>query len=131
MCVAFKQKGKEFRQGSRVEVHGPDGIMERAWVSYARSEKASYWEHQRKAVSVMIAAEAFAERDRRTHQLIWAGIPDGLRILAYLADPRDPGDFLIEPEQDCYIVTRAASPEEQHHFGHDRLPVLKKTASDE
>lgn len=119
MCVAFKQKGKEFRQGSRVEVNGPGGTMQRAWVSYARAEKAAYWKSERKAVPVTIAADAFAERDRRTHELVWADVPEGHHIRAYLADPRDADDFLIAPEQDCYILTRAASPEELRHFGHE------------
>jgi hypothetical protein len=76
----------------------------------------------RKASPAEIVADRFAERDRRTHALVWADIPRGLVIRALLI-PTDEAD-LFEATLDLLIVTRAADPAEIAHFGHYRLPVL-------
>ena len=124
MCIAFKKKGKTFKPGQPVEVRSKQGRLVRPWASYARSERMEYWIRQRSAIEVEILADGFAERNRHTNQLVWENIPSGQIIRAVLASPKDPESFLIQPDPDCYIVTRAATADEIQHFGHDRLPVV-------
>jgi len=124
MCIAFKQQGKTFKPGQTVAVQSPQGPLVRPWAAYARSERMEYWVKQRSAIAVEILADGFAERHRQTNQIIWENIPSGRIIQALLAKPKDPDTFLIPPDPECYIVTRAATANEANHFGHDRLPMI-------
>ncbi|MEM6884112.1 MAG: hypothetical protein AAF571_03715 [Verrucomicrobiota bacterium] len=129
MCIAFKKKGKTYKPGQSIEVETDEGPLTRPWASYARSERMEYWTRQRYAMPVWIFAESFAERDRLSQELVWETIPEGYAIRAFLAAPKDPEDFLILPDPECYILTRAATAPEVQYFGHDRLPLLEERRS--
>jgi hypothetical protein len=122
MCAVYSSQRGLHQRGKPVEAFSETGRTLRVWRSWARVEKIDYWRGVRKATPAEIVADRFAERDRRTHALVWADIPPGLIIRALLV-PTDEFD-LFEPTLDLLIVTRAAEPAEVAHFGHDRLPLL-------
>ena len=122
MCAVYSSQRGLHQRGKPVEAFSEAGRTLRVWRSWARAEKMDYWRDVRKATPAEIVADRFAERDRRTHTLVWAEIPRGLIIRAVLV-PIDEAD-LFEPTLELLIVTRAAEPAEIAHFGHDRLPLL-------
>jgi hypothetical protein len=122
MCAVYSSQRGLHQRGKPVEAFSESGRSLRLWRSWAREEKMDYWRGVRKASPAETVADRFAERDRRTHALVWADIPRGLVIRALLI-PTDEAD-LFEATLDLLIVTRAADPAEIAHFGHYRLPVL-------
>jgi hypothetical protein len=122
MCAVYSSQRGLHQRGKPVEAFSETGRSLRLWRSWAREEKMEYWQRVRKASPAEIVADSFAERDRRTHSLVWAEIPPGLVIRALLVQT-DEAD-LFEPTLDLLIVTRSADAAECAHFGHDRLPVL-------
>jgi hypothetical protein len=85
------------------------------WAGFARSE----WLHgaPKDGALVDIPAERYAERSRRTAQLVWDDVPSG-KVIRGLVVP-NKGKPLLR------IVTRACNPDEEEHFGHDRICVIE------
>jgi len=128
MCAVFSNGTSQFQPGDVITVNGPEGVLRRPWVSWARSEKMKYWTRDRGGVPVDIPATAFAERSRTSWQLVWQELAGNQIIRGLLAAPRNHQEYLLKPEPECYIVTRPASEAELNHFGHDRLPFLDSPA---
>ena len=88
------------------------------WAGFARQETLGWWRRQGGRL-VDVPADRFAERSDADRRLIWADVPGGRVLRAWMPSGAPGAAVLLK------IVTRAASAAELAHFGHDRMPVIE------
>lgn len=117
MCSVFKNKNLVLKPGRILKGAAARGPISGVWAGFARSEIFDWWKKQG-AEEVELTATSFAERSKKTGQLVWAGVPDD-EVISAILDHREKPPLLK-------VVTRAATDDEQATFHHPRLPLLQK-----
>ncbi len=113
MCARFELNDTRLTPGRPVGVWiGPGRVGRLVWAGFARRESLAWWK-RRGGELVDIPATRYAERSRKTGELVWAAMPDG-QVIRGLVDPND-GTPLVK------VVTRACDAGEVEFFGHDRI----------
>ncbi|MDX6765190.1 MAG: hypothetical protein SFU85_00200 [Candidatus Methylacidiphilales bacterium] len=118
MCIAFQFKGQTFKPARPIRVVADGRPKDHVWAGCARGEILEWWK-KRGALLADLHAEKFAERSSRDGRIVWGEVPAGTVLRALIDPSKGPGKELIK------VVTRAATPEEAAHFGHDRLPLIE------
>jgi hypothetical protein len=116
MCARFEMNRTRFQPSNTVAFWRALALAQQlVWAGFARRE----WLHSppKDGAMVDIPADRFAERSRRTAQLVWDDVPSG-QVIRGLVLPNKGNPILR-------IVTRSCSPEEEEHFGHDRICVIE------
>lgn len=116
MCARFELNKTRFQPSNTVAFwRALARAQQLIWAGFARRE----WLRglPRDEALVDIPAVRFAERSRRSAQLVWDDVPPGQVIRGLVVPNR--GKPLLR------IVTRQRTPEEEEHFGHDRICVVE------
>ncbi len=116
MCARFELNKTRFQPSNTVAFWRALAMAEKlVWAGFARRE----WLHgpPKGGALVDVPANRFAERSRRTAQLVWDDVPAG-QVIRGLVVPNKGKPILR-------IVTRECSPEEEEFFGHDRICVIE------
>jgi hypothetical protein len=118
MCAAFEVQGKKRRPGMVLGGWSETGPVYGVWAGFARQETLGWWRRQGGRL-VDVPADRFAERSDADRRLIWADVPGGRVLRAWMPSSAPGAAVLLK------IVTRPASAAELAHFGHDRMPVIE------
>jgi hypothetical protein len=118
MCAAFEVQGKKRRPGMQLGAWSETGPVYGVWAGFARQETLGWWRRQGGCL-VDVPADRFAERSDADRRLVWADVPEGRVLRAWMPVAASGAAVLLK------IVTRAASAAELAHFGHDRMPLLE------
>jgi len=109
MCARFKSRGQIYQPGQQIPTYSAEEPSHLLWDGFARRESLRTWE-KKGARNATIHADGFAERSRRTGELVWKDAP-----ISFAA-------IILPREKTVRVVTRPCSPEEATFFGHDRCP---------
>lgn len=116
MCARFELNRTRFQPSNTVAFWRALALAQQLiWAGFARRE----WLHGKPKDGdlVDIPADRFAERSRRTAQLVWDDVPSGQVIRGLVVSNK--GKPLLR------IVTRPCTADEEEHFGHDRICVVE------
>lgn len=126
MCNRIIQKTVVISPGGRMTVtvliEGPGGLREESWTEMvftgcATEEKLRWWKRQ--GDEVVIPAEKYGEKNKRTGEQGYGIVLEGMGIKAIVLRKEEGKDY-----RQWKVVTCDGGEEAERIFGNDRVPVF-------